>query len=422
MSVDPYGPFGDARWWSRLAIGAGLGAIGAVAALVFVGVVSAGQSILWPDDVGLDWFSGSWRIAAIMTAGGLVVGLIHVVDKQAREVNVFAALAGGTIERRAVPGAVAIAVVSLIGGFSLGPEVPTGMAGGGIASWLRRNADEEDTRAGVTAGITGAWGGLFTAPFTAVLLNVELSFGARALLWSRLAIDAAAAVVGFLIFFAVTAGWSDVLRLLELPSYSMELGHLLVAVGLGVLGAVVGIVFKLSMLAFSRLAARIKDRPVLRPTVAGLVLGLLGMALPLTLFLGTDGLADVTEDPAAIGVGLLVASALAKIMATSGALSFGFVGGPVFPLLFVGGSVGTIVNLVAPGVPLALAVTASMAAVPSAVIPAPLSVASLTFLIAGISVTEIGPVLVAAMVALMVGRSVEIMVRGRIDPATQSAQ
>lgn len=71
------------------------------------------------------------------------------------------------------------------------------MAGRGIASWLRRNADEEDARAGVTAGITGGGGGLFTAPLAAALLDVELSFGARPLLWSQLVIDAAAAVVGF---------------------------------------------------------------------------------------------------------------------------------------------------------------------------------------------------------------------------------
>lgn len=414
--TDLYGPFGDSQWWSRLAIGAGLGAIGGVAALAFVGAVAAGQSVLWPEDAGLEWFSGNWRIAVIMTVGGVVVGLIHVIDKHAREVNVFAALASGTIERRPLPGAIAVALVSLVSGFSLGPEVPTGMAGGGIASWLRRNADEEEARAGVTAGITGAWGGLFTAPFAAVLLNVELSFGARALLWSRLAIDAAAAVVGFAIFFAVTAGWSDVLRLLELPSYSMEFAHLLVAVGLGAVGALVGAVFKLMMLIFSRLAAPLEDRPLLRCTAAGLVLGLLGMALPLTLFLGTDGLADVTEDPAAIGVGLLIASAVAKLVATTSALSFGFVGGPVFPLLFVGGSLGAIVNVVVPEIPLALAVTASMAAVPSAVIPAPLSVASLTFLIAGISVTELSPVLVAAVVALMVGHAIEMTIRQRIQP------
>jgi len=50
-----------------------------------------------------------------------------------------------------------------------------------------------------------------------------------------------------------------------------------------------------------------------------------------------------------------------------------------------------------------------------------LSVASLTFLIAGISVTEISPVLVAAVVALMVGRALEIAVRRRINPAAPSA-
>lgn len=327
LMVDPYGSVGTTKWWSRLAVGAAMGGLGAVAALAFVGVISVGQNVLWPDEPGVNAFSGSWRIAAIMTATGLVVGLIHRFDRHAREVNVFGVLASGSIDRRAVPGALAIATASLIGGFSLGPEVPTGMAGAGIASRLSRNADDEDAQSAVVAGVTGAWGGLFTAPVVAILLNVELSFGARAFLWSRVAVDFTAAVVGFAIFFAVEAGWSDVLRLLELPPYTLNLGHLALAVGLGIIGAVAGVLFKLAMMVFGRLAAPLSERPLLRGVAAGLVLGLLGMALPLTLFLGTEGLADITTDPATIGVGLLLASALAKILATTGALSFGFVGG-----------------------------------------------------------------------------------------------
>ena len=43
----------------------------------------------------------------------------------------------------------------------------------------------------------------------------------------------------------------------------------------------------------------------------------------------------VTQQPATIEVILLLVFALAKIVALSGTLNFGFIGGPIFPLLFV---------------------------------------------------------------------------------------
>lgn len=114
--------------------------------------------------------------------------------------------------------------MSLIGGFSLGPEVPTGMAAAGIATWWgrRRGRSESQVHADTTAAITGAWGGLFTTPFVGTLLNVELSVGARILDWRRIAADATAAVVGFSVFFAVDAGWSQTLRFLSLEPYNLE--------------------------------------------------------------------------------------------------------------------------------------------------------------------------------------------------------
>jgi H+/Cl- antiporter ClcA len=392
-----------------LGIAVVLGAAGAVAALAFVAVVSAGQDVLWPDSIDPSAFSGSIRIPIIMTIGGLLVGIIHATLSSAAEENVFVALATGEINAKAIPGGVAIAVVSLIAGFSLGPEVPTGMAAAGIAAWassrwlfLRRNAQ---FAMGVT--ISGAWGGLFTSPFTGLLLNVELTFERRVLRWATIAADATAAIVGFAIFFAVNAGWSDLLRLLELPPYALGLPELAIATGLGVFGAVLGTLFKLSTVATRRLAAPLADRPIVRCTLAGLVLGLIAMALPLTLFLGTEGLADVATEPAALGAGLIVASVIAKIVATTGALSFGFVGGPIFPLLFVGGGMGAVVHLAIDDIPLALAVTAMMAAVPSSVIPVPLSVATLTILIAGVAPSEATAVFTAALVGLITGRLIE---------------
>ena len=66
-----------------IGIAAVLGAAGAVAALAFVAVVSAGQSVLWPDSVDPSAFSGSIRIPIIMTIGGLLVGVIHATVSSA---------------------------------------------------------------------------------------------------------------------------------------------------------------------------------------------------------------------------------------------------------------------------------------------------------------------------------------------------
>jgi H+/Cl- antiporter ClcA len=141
------------------------------------------------------------------------------------------------------------------------------------------------------------------------------------------------------------------------------------------------------------------------------------MALPLTMFLGTEGLVDVATEPATLGAGLIVASVIAKIIATTGALSFGFVGGPIFPLLFVGGGMGAVMHLAIDDIPLALAVTAMMAAVPSAVIPVPLSISTLTILIAGVAPSEATAVFTAAFVGLIAGRLIEAALPAPKTPA-----
>ena len=411
----------DAPWLPTIASAAVIGGVGAIAALAFSALVAAGQSVLWPDVMEPAAFSGSWSIVAILTGAGLLVGLIHKLDPLAREENAFVALGTGDIDPRAVPGGVLIAAVSLIGGFSLGPEVPTGMAAAGIATWWgrRHGRSQSQVQADTTAAITGAWGGLFTTPFVGTLLNVELSVGARVLDWRRIAADATAALVGFSVFFAIESGWSQTLRFLSLEPYTLEVWHLLLAVGLGVAGAVLGTLFKMSALVTRAMAVPLRDRPIIRSTIVGFVLGVVGFALPLSLFLGTEGLTQVTENPEAIGIGVIVLSASVKLIATSGALSFGFVGGPTFPLLFTGGAFGSVLYVAAPDVPEALAVTALMAAVASAVIPAPFSLAVLVLLIGGVGATEAPPVFTAALVAFVFGRLIEARMR-RTDPSDEA--
>jgi H+/Cl- antiporter ClcA len=117
------------------------------------------------------------------------------------------------------------------------------------------------------------------------------------------------------------------------------------------------------------------------------------------LFLGSEGLVIVTEKGAAMGLAMVVALVFGKMLATAGALSTGFIGGPIFPLFFVGGAAGTAINLMFPGIPLALAVGCTMAALTAAALPAPFMITIVVLLVTGIPATEGIPVLLAAMVA-----------------------
>jgi len=387
-----------------LGLGLGLALIGAIGALVFVGVVALGTDLVWGDDaVSADLFSGTLIMLVIMATAGLVVGVVHRLVPGAGAPNVFRGLVEGRIDTKPVAGGVLVSLVSLVGGFSLGPEVPTGMIAGGAASAVAGRQDWDETTRKVTFGsaIAGAYGGLFTSPFVAVMLILELAPPRRLVYLSLLAIEVVAAVAGFAVFFAV-GGFADLISELSLPDYSLQVWHFAVAVGIGGLGVVAGFAAALFASLFERLAAPFAQRVVLRGVVAGVALGLLAMAVPLTLFSGATTLPEATTQAASVGVGVLVVSAIAKIAAMTAAQSFGFIGGPIFPLVFAGGAVGAALHGVFPDVPLALAVTAGMAAVPAAVLPLPLTLGVLAIVIAGTSLELGAPVLTASVTAALV--------------------
>jgi len=403
--LPPAGYMRGSRWWRLAGFGVLFGLVGSVLALAFLGVESALLDVIWPDDISPDAFSGSPMILVIMATAGLIVGLIRRFVPKTDEANVFKALVEGRVEPAMLPGALSVSMVSLVGGFSLGPEVPTGMISGGTATYIaeRQGLDDTSRRVGVLSAISGAWGGLFTSPYFMSAMVLEIGRSARGINWPVAIIQIGASFIGFAIFFAV-GGFAATFDLLDLPPYDFELWHLLIAVLLGAVSAATAVFFVLSLRIFTALGERFRHHVILSNLLAGIALGLLAMALPLTLFLGTDGLVEVTEMGVALGAGLLIASALAKVVATTAAIGFGFIGGPIFPLMFVGGTLGMAIHVLIPDLPAALTVPAMTAAVPSGVLPIPLSLSILIVVMALTSVTDAAPVLAAAVTSFLLVR------------------
>ena len=73
-------------------------------------------------------------------------------------------------------GAVAVSLVSLSGGASLGPEDALGKMGGGLGTWIsERQKLSEDLRATNTlSGMSASYGGLLSSPILASILTLEI--------------------------------------------------------------------------------------------------------------------------------------------------------------------------------------------------------------------------------------------------------
>ncbi len=396
--------FRSASYWRQLGWGALVGLLSAIGAFVFIGLMNLGIGLVWPNPPGWEPFSGSWTIVAIMTAAGLLVGLVHRFTVAA-ELDVFKAVVDGRLDPRPVPASLLASLLSLIGGFSLGPEVPTGMLSAGFATWLseRRKLGQEMTRTNVIAGVSGAYAGLFSSPTAVLVMILESAHVQKAAYYGTLLIAAVAAALGFSFFFWIGGDtFSSLLGLVEPQPFDLRVWDIGLGFVFGIIAVPIAVIFMLLTKLLSRLVAPLNGRPVIRGVVGGLLLGLLAFALPITLFLGTTGLSTTTQNAAEIGVGLLILFAFAKMLALSGALSFGFIGGPIFPLLFTGATLGSAISLVVPEIPLGLAVGCMMVAVPAAIVPIPLALAIIGGLVMGLTPMNFLPVVLASLTAFAV--------------------
>ena len=406
---------GKREFWVLMAYAVALGVFGALVSLVFIGVIGVGNN--WYTDSDPGWFGGRWWWVAITAAAGVGVGLLRHVTRLPEQIpGLIADLKEEEVNPRLVPGIVAVSAVSLIGGASLGPEKALGSMGGGAGTWSsrRRGLEVEDRQVNTLAGFAGAYGGLFSSTVIVVMLILEVARPGGQRLTKALVSAIVASSVSFGIYFAVAG--SFFLDVYEVPSYRYEDWHLLAGVPLGLLAAVIVTLLVIVMKLASGLFGRLKLPSVAKTTIGGVIFGLVGVMLPLTMFTGSDQLTVVIDDAGTLGVGLLVALVLAKILTFAVSQASGFVGGPVFPALFLGGTAGVVVNQVFTGVPLGLAFTCLLAAVPGSVVSAPFSMVLLVAFLTQVGALQTAPILIAVVTAFLAMEGVKYLVARRKQP------
>jgi CIC family chloride channel protein len=109
--------------------------------------------------------------------------------------------------------------------------------------------------------------------------------------------------------------------------------------GLGILTGIGAVLFMTLIVATEKAAARMPVKPWFRPAVDGLLVGMIALAF-FPHVLGVGYSATEAALLTAFPLWLLIAVGLAKILATSVSIGFGFGGGVFSPSLVIGAMLG----------------------------------------------------------------------------------
>ncbi|GMQ86353.1 MAG: hypothetical protein BMS9Abin07_1927 [Acidimicrobiia bacterium] len=390
----------DRIFWLRLGRAVVIGALAGVAALAFTQMVRFGTELIWPENVDYGWLGGELWWVGLLGVTGLIVGVMRVGFRIPDDLRgSLGIIQEAAVDRSKALQAIAISIVSLVGGSSLGPFDGGVRSGAMVGDWYStiRKLPDREREVNTLSGINASLGGLLTTPVLATLFVTELRWPERRNLYRILLPGLTAAIFGFAVSFAIIG--DTFLGVFALPGYEVRFWHFGLAVVLGVVAAGLSWLLGITVFTIRRWIVPLLPNQVLRATIGGLALGGIAILLPLTLASGKGQLGVAIENVEQLGAALLIAVVLAKIVAVAISLTTGFIGGPVMPALFIGGTAGLAVHALFPDIPIALAFSCMLVALPGVSIGAPFSMVFLAALTVGVGAVETAPAAVAVLTA-----------------------
>lgn len=399
---------------------------GALASLFTAGYITLyNQGVKFFSQPSLFLFSINFWPLILLTIAGVFTGLAIKFFGQHGGLGVAQGQYAktGRLDYRSLPSIILQAFIALWSGAAIGPEGPLVFLTGGMGSFIsdRLKLQKDDVQVLVYSAIAGAFGGFFGSPVIGAVGAFEYMYIKELDFYRHLIPGLIAAAVGYGVYFALLH--TTYLGIYSFPNFaSFRLVDLGWALLVGIIAGVIGIMFKLIFGIIHLTFSRIKKRPVVRAVIGGVIIGLIGSFLPLTLYSGQNQLLQIIHNPAAFGIGLLLLMMLVKIVLTSTSFATGFEGGPVFPLLFIGGTLGLALSEILTFIPQGVGVTAGMAGVACAAFPLPLTIALLLGLLGG--QTDLLPVIViGAVTGFIVSKALTPLLPKRgiqSDGSTQS--
>ena len=304
-----------------------------------------------------------WLIPLVVALGGLIAGVIVFrfapeAEGHGTDAAIQAIHHGPRGIRSRIPLVKLVASAITIGsGGSGGREGPTAQIGAGFGSFLARflDLDARDARIAVACGMGAGIGAIFRAPLGGAVLAAEIPY--REDVESDALVPAfVASIVAFSVFGAF-AGFAPIFGRVGGLGFT-DPRQLIYYALIGLAAGIVGRLYIRSFYGFTDWFSRWSVPQMLRPAIAGLAVGCLGVALPGILGTGYGWVQAGFDRATLLGLPLWVILALpfAKILATSLSIGSGGSGGIFGPGMVIGGLLGAgiwrLLEPIAPGVPI----------------------------------------------------------------------
>lgn len=325
-----------------------LGAIVGMIVWGFLRVMNLGIFFLW--DFLPSQFDFPLYTLCLCTAGGVLIGLwkrrfgdypeeLHIVVGTVKKTgrypyhNVFSTLGS--------------ALFPLLIGASVGPEA--GLTGviAGLCSWVgdklkrfRRELTE------LTAiGLSATLGTIFRSPMFGFMEPIESDKDTVLPKTSKIVLYFTAILSSFGVFILLNKLFGVSMGMESMEAEKQDLFSYLFAVPLTLIGIAAGYLFFIFQKLTSALKNKLEKYVVLRAAVGGLLLGIAGTFLPLTMFSGEHQIGVVMEGMKDIGAVMLLVVAFIKLLLTNICIESGLKGGHFFPVIFCGVCIGCSVSL-----------------------------------------------------------------------------
>ena len=293
---------------------------------------------------GLPWFMP----VIICTVGGLIVGawgmLPHGEPIELEEV-MEEGKRTGTYEMKGLGQSVVGFLLPLAFGGAVGPEA--GLTGivAGACYWIGDTLKAAGLRVKGLSEISMAatMSAVFRTPLLGLAVAedglpgdtprpVEVTFRRKAKFVLYTA-SAFGAVAGVMALSALVGSEAGMPRFETVTVGAREVAWALPCM---LVGFAFALVYHAANYAFSRLGKLLEPYRPLRGALCGLVLGLVGVVLPLVLFSGEEQAFEVMEEWQGLGATLLLVTAVVKLAANPLCMNLGWKGGNGFPTIFSG--------------------------------------------------------------------------------------
>ena len=394
--------FEDARFRRMIILAAALG--------VGVGLFGVAFNLLWHALESLIWHHVEFRPVDriwISTLGGMIIGLLlmRFSDPGSMATMIYHFHKSGSLPMRDNLPVQPVSLVGLVAGQSAGPEGALTQAGGSLGGWFARKTGHPTySRLLTLAGMGAGFGAFLGAPGGGAVLWLEMLHTRGLEYFEAIIPTMVCSSVAYLVM-VVTIGHGVVQPWMVDAASPFVWWMPLLAVLLGIIGGGVAKCYAMIFRWTGLLARRIRGPIILRTTLAGLIIGLLGYVFPLSYFYGSVQMETLFKLETAWP--LLAGLLLAKMIAASVTVRGHWQGGLIIPHMFMGAVAGKIITLAMPGVDEVLIILCCMAAFNAAATQTPLSSALIVLALTGY--THPAAVFLASLAGFLAGQGTVII-------------